>query len=64
LDAIQNAFDEVVYDPFKGATRLTFAFLRSGYDALTTTGRNITAISRGEDISAGQILYKIFHHFL
>jgi hypothetical protein len=56
LGSIQNAFDEVVYDPFKGATRLTFAALRSPYDALTTTARNITALSRGEDISAGEII--------
>jgi hypothetical protein len=56
LGAVQNAFDEVIYDPFKGTTRLTFAALRSGYDALTTTGRNITALSRGEDISAGEIV--------
>jgi hypothetical protein len=56
LGTVQNAFDEVIYDPFKGATRLTFAALRSGYDALTTTGRNITALSRGEDISAGKII--------
>jgi hypothetical protein len=56
LGTVQNAFDEVIYDPFKGATRLTFAALRSGYDALTTTGRNITALSRGEDISAGEII--------
>jgi hypothetical protein len=55
LGAIQNAFDEVIYDPFKGATRLTFAALRSPYDALTTTARNFTALSRGEDISAGEI---------
>jgi hypothetical protein len=56
LGTVQNAFDEIIYDPFKGATRLTFAALRSGYDALTTTGRNITALSRGEDISAGKII--------
>jgi hypothetical protein len=56
LGAIQNAFDEVIYDPFKGATRLTFAALRSPYDAVTTTARNITSLSRGEDISAGEII--------
>jgi hypothetical protein len=56
LGAIQNAFDEVIYDPFKGATRLTFAALRAPYDALTTTARNVTALSRGEDISAGEII--------
>ena len=56
LGAVQNAFDELIYDPFKGTTRLTFAALRSGYDAITTTGRNITALSRGEDISAGKII--------
>ena len=56
LGSIQNAFDEIIYDPFKGATRLTFAALRSPYDALTTTARNITALSRGEDISAGKIV--------
>jgi hypothetical protein len=56
LGAIQNAFDEVIYDPFKGITRLTFATLRSPYDALTTTARNLTALKRGEDISAGEFI--------
>ena len=56
LGAIENAFDEVIYDPFKGATRLTFATLRSGYDALTVTGRNITALMRGEEGAAEQTL--------
>jgi hypothetical protein len=56
LGTVQNAFDEVIYDPFKGATRLTFAALRSPYDALTTTARNITALSRGEDISSGDVI--------
>jgi hypothetical protein len=56
LGTVQNAFDELIYDPFKGATRLTFAALRSPYDAITTTARNITALSRGEDISAGEII--------
>jgi hypothetical protein len=56
LGAIQNAFDEVIYDPFKGATRLTFATLRSGYDALTVTGRNITALARGEQGAAAQTI--------
>lgn len=56
LGAIQNAFDEVIYDPFKGATRLTFATLRSGYDALTVTGRNITALARGEEGAAAQTI--------
>jgi hypothetical protein len=55
LGTVQNAFDEIIYDPFKGATRLTFAALRSPYDALTTTARNITALSRGEDIGAADI---------
>ena len=56
LGTVQNAFDEIIYDPFKGATRLTFAALRSPYDALTTTARNITALNRGEDISTGKII--------
>lgn len=56
LGSIQNAFDNVVYDPFKGLTRLTFATLRSGYDALTVTGRNITALTRGEQGAAGQTI--------
>jgi hypothetical protein len=56
LGAIENAFDEVIYDPFKGATRLTFATLRSGYDALTVTGRNITALMRGEEGAGKQTL--------
>jgi len=53
LGTLANAFDEAVYDPFKGFTRLTFAALRSPYDAATTFARNTTAVMRGEE-GAGQ----------
>lgn len=56
LGSVQNAFKEAVYDPFKGTTRLLFATLRSPYDALTTIGRDLTAMSRGEQGAGGQLL--------
>ena len=56
LGSIQNAFDNVVYDPFKGATRLLFAGLRSPYDATTAIFRSGTGILRGEEGAKGQFL--------
>jgi hypothetical protein len=55
LGAIQNAFDEVVYDPFKGATRLVFAALRSPYDAATAITRDAVALARGEKGAGEQL---------
>lgn len=55
LGHITNALDEVIYDPFKGLTRLTFATLRSPYEMYTGIVRDIVAIQRGEK-GAGQRL--------
>ena len=57
LGAVQNAFDNVIYDPFKGTTRLLFAGLRSPYDATTAVVRDVVAMSRGEK-GAGEQLVK------
>lgn len=43
LGAIGDTFRNAIYDPFKGATRLTFAALRHPYDAVTATVRDISA---------------------
>jgi hypothetical protein len=59
LGSIENAFKEAVYDPFKGATRLLFAGLRSPYDFTTTVGRDVTALLRGEKGAAAQTLQDI-----
>lgn len=56
LGSIESAFKEGVYDPFKGATRLVFAGLRSPYDMLTTLGRDVTALARGEQGASAQTL--------
>ena len=42
LSTIGDAFRNVVYDPFKGATRLTFAALRYPYDSFTSAVRDIS----------------------
>lgn len=39
---IMDGFKNVVYDPFKGATRVGFAALRAPYDFATTITRDIT----------------------
>ncbi len=56
LGSIQNAFKEVVYDPFKGVTRVGFAILRSPYDFATTITRDAYALSRGEKGAGKQLL--------
>lgn len=56
LGTIQAGLKEGIYDPFKGLTRGLFASLRLPYDIATVTGRNLLALKRGEDISAGEIL--------
>jgi len=56
LGSIESAFNNAVYDPFKGATRLIFAGLRSPYDMLTTVGRDVTALARGEQGAGAQTL--------
>jgi hypothetical protein len=56
LGSIESAFQNAVYDPFKGATRLLFAGLRSPYDMLTTVGRDVTALARGEKGAGAQTL--------
>jgi hypothetical protein len=55
LGTITNAFDNVIYDPFKGLTRFTFAALRSPYEMYTGIVRDVVAIQRGEK-GAGQRL--------
>jgi hypothetical protein len=42
LGTIGDAFRNVVYDPFKGATRLTFAALRYPYDSFTAAVRDVS----------------------
>jgi hypothetical protein len=42
LNAIGDTFRNVIYDPFKGATRLTFAALRHPYDSITAAVRDIS----------------------
>ena len=56
LGSVQNAFGNYVYDPFKGATRLVFATLRSPYDAGTTFIRNAVAVGRGEEGAKQQFM--------
>jgi hypothetical protein len=42
LGAIGDTFRNAIYDPFKGATRLTFAALRHPYDSITAAVRDIS----------------------
>lgn len=56
LGSMQDAFGNYVYDPFKGATRLVFATLRSPYDMATTIARDSLAVARGEKGASGQLL--------
>lgn len=56
LGSIESAFKEAVYDPFKGATRLLFAGLRSPYDMATTLGRDVTGMLRGEEGSSAEFV--------
>lgn len=64
LGAVQSAFDNAIYDPFKGTTRLLFAALRSPYDATTAIARSTTALFRGEEGAAGQLLKDVTGNFL
>ena len=57
VGSIADAFDNLVYDPFKGITRVGFAVLRSPYDFATTLTRDISAIANREK-GAGQQLIK------
>ena len=56
LGTVQNAFDNIVYDPFKGTTRLVFAALRSPYDAATGYVRDIVDVVQGEKGSGQRLL--------
>lgn len=56
LGTITNAFDEVIYDPFKGLTRFTFAALRSPYEMYTGLVRDVVAIQRGEEGAKGRLV--------
>ena len=42
LGAIGDTFKNVIYDPFKGATRFTFAALRYPYDSFTAAVRDLS----------------------
>lgn len=55
VGSVADAFRNVVYDPFKGATRIGFAMLRSPYDFATTVTRDISAIAGGEKGAGGQL---------
>lgn len=48
LGSLGAAFDNVVYDPIKGATRVGFAMLRQPYDLATTLTRDISTGNTGE----------------
>ena len=48
LGSIGAAFGNVVYDPFKGATRVGFAMLRQPYDLVTTLTRDLSTGNAGE----------------
>ena len=54
--SIEGAFKEVVYDPFKGATRLLFAGLRAPYDMATTITRDAVSMARGEKGASEQFV--------
>lgn len=56
LGTIQNTFQNAVYDPFKGVTRLVFAGLRSFYDGGTTLYRDAYAMQKGEAGAGGQFI--------
>jgi len=43
VGALQDTFSNVIYDPFKGVSRLTFAALRHPYDTFTAAVRDISA---------------------
>ena len=58
LGKVKDAFSNVVYDPFKGATRLTFAALRSPYDYLTTVGRDVYSVATNPNAGAAMRLLK------
>lgn len=56
LGNVQDVMQHWGYEPLKGTARTAFAVLRSPYDMVTTIGRDITAIKRGEDGAFGQFL--------
>ena len=56
LGSMQKAFEQAVYEPFKGFTRLTFATLRAPYDMATAITRDAVAIARGEKGAGQQLL--------
>ena len=59
LGNIQSVAQHWGYEPAKGFTRTAFAVLRSPYDMLTTIGRDLTALSRGEKGAGAQTLKDI-----
>lgn len=64
LGAIGDTFRNAVYDPFKGATRLTFAALRYPYDTLTAAVRDVSVGKLpgigGRETQLGALLYDTF----
>jgi len=44
----EAVWNTVIYNPFKGATRLAFAGLQAPYQYVTTVGRNLYAAAKGE----------------
>lgn len=56
LGAIKNAYQSVIYDPFKGATRIAFAALRYPYDLVTTLTRDVFALDEPEGSQGKQLL--------
>ena len=53
LGSISDAFKNVVYDPFKGITRVAFSLARLPYDQFTTQARDLFAISQNEKGAEG-----------
>ncbi len=65
LGAIGDTFRNAIYDPFKGATRLTFAALRHPYDSLTAAVRDISTGKApkpfyGKETQFGALLADVF----
>ena len=44
----EAVWNTVIYNPFKGATRLAFAGLQAPYQYVTTVGRDLYAMGKGE----------------
>ena len=66
LGALKDSFSNLIYDPFKGATRLTFAALRHPYDSITASVRDISTgkmprgFAYGKETQLGALLADVF----